>query len=159
MSGVLVALGLGSNQGDSRAILEEAIADLGGILSDLRQAPVRETAPLYVMDQPPFLNTAVCGCCSLSPRELLDAIHRIEAAYGRDRSRERRWGERTLDIDILLYGDLVVSEPDLEIPHPRLMERPFALDPLNDCISGMRNRVGQQPLRGSIPQSWEKFIR
>jgi 2-amino-4-hydroxy-6-hydroxymethyldihydropteridine diphosphokinase len=65
------------------------------------------------------------------PRDLLEHIHRIETQFGRDRQKERRWGERPLDIDILLFGSLVLSEPpDLEIPHPRLTERRFALVPL-----------------------------
>jgi 2-amino-4-hydroxy-6-hydroxymethyldihydropteridine diphosphokinase len=92
-----------------------------------------------------FLNTAVSGCYDGGPWELLDEIHRIEAAYGRDRSRERRWGERTLDIDILLFGGLVVAEgPGLEIPHPRLHERRFALEPLLELSPDARDpRTGR----------------
>lgn len=138
----LVVLGLGSNRGDSRAILRGAIGKLRKILKDLKAAPVIETAPLYVTDQPRFLNTAVSGLYTQSPRELLAAIHDIEASYGRDRSRERRWGERFLDIDILLFGDQIVSEPPvLEIPHPRLNERAFALEPLLELLPGARDPV------------------
>jgi 2-amino-4-hydroxy-6-hydroxymethyldihydropteridine diphosphokinase len=103
---------------------------------------VRETSPLYVPDQPRFLNTAVSGFWNFSAPELLAALHTIEAAYGRNRSRERRWGERTLDIDILLFGDLVLSEPPLlEIPHPRLRERRFALEPLVELLPEARDPV------------------
>jgi 2-amino-4-hydroxy-6-hydroxymethyldihydropteridine diphosphokinase len=138
LSNPLVVLGLGSNRpgayGGPRAILEKAMADLEKILSSPRQASIRETEPLHVKDQPAFLNTAVAGFCALTPEDLLAEINRIEAFYGRDRAKERRWGERTLDIDILLYGDMVVRRPRLEIPHPRLTERLFALDPLLELL-------------------------
>jgi 2-amino-4-hydroxy-6-hydroxymethyldihydropteridine diphosphokinase len=138
----LVVLGLGSNRGDSSASLACAAGKLGTILADMRIAPVIETDPLYVTDQPRFLNTAVCGLCVLSPRELMNAIHHIEASYGRNRSRERRWGERTLDIDILLFGGQIISEPPvLQIPHPRLNERRFALEPLVELLPGARDPV------------------
>jgi 2-amino-4-hydroxy-6-hydroxymethyldihydropteridine diphosphokinase len=127
----LVVLGLGSNQGDSLQILEKAVELLGTILESLRQASIYETAPLHVTDQPRFLNTAVAGEYNKEPLSLLSAIHEVEASFGRDRSRERRWGERTLDIDILLFGDrIITNDPALEIPHPRLKERRFALEPL-----------------------------
>jgi 2-amino-4-hydroxy-6-hydroxymethyldihydropteridine diphosphokinase len=91
-----------------------------------------------------FLNTAVSGYYRGGPRDLLAEIHRLEAAYGRDRSRERRWGERTLDIDILLFGDLVMEGPELEIPHPRLHERRFALEPLLElCPEAADPRTGR----------------
>jgi 2-amino-4-hydroxy-6-hydroxymethyldihydropteridine diphosphokinase len=139
--GAGVVLGLGSNREDSgrdsRAILEEAFAELGKILPGLRCSSLYETEPLNVKNQPRFLNAAVAGSYCGSPRELLTRLHQIEASFGRDRSRERRWGERTLDIDILLFGNLAVSEPpDLEIPHPRLGERRFALEPLLELLPG-----------------------
>ncbi|MDR2194306.1 MAG: 2-amino-4-hydroxy-6-hydroxymethyldihydropteridine diphosphokinase [Treponema sp.] len=135
----LVVLGLGSNKAYKKAdgyiqtpreLLEEAAVKLGSVLSGLRTTSMIETEPLYVMDQPRFLNTAVCGYYEGMPYELLSAIHAIEASCGRNRAEERRFGERTLDIDILLFGSLVISEQDLEIPHPRLAERSFALIPL-----------------------------
>jgi 2-amino-4-hydroxy-6-hydroxymethyldihydropteridine diphosphokinase len=136
----LVVLGLGSNKGDSRAILEGAVAELGALLSDLSRASIRETVPLHVPDQPMFLNTAVSGHCALEPLPLLEALHAIEAAHGRERKKERRWGERTLDIDILLYGDqLIALPPVLEIPHPRLNERAFALEPLIELFPEARD--------------------
>ena len=137
-----IVLGLGSNLGDSRRIILDAVKALEEILSGLRMASLYETAPLHVADQGRFINTAVTGLyageenlspgesLSRSARELLSAIHDIEARFGRDRSRERRWGERFLDIDILLFGNLSCKESDLEIPHPRLKERRFALEPL-----------------------------
>ena len=144
-----VILGLGSNLGDSRRIILDAVKALEAVLSDLRSASLYETAPLHVTDQARFINTAVCGFYpggqssdenrgsdqSLkSARELLSAIHEIEARFGRDRARERRWGERFLDIDILLFGNFVCKENDLEIPHARLKERRFALEPLLELL-------------------------
>jgi 2-amino-4-hydroxy-6-hydroxymethyldihydropteridine diphosphokinase len=126
-----VVLALGSNQGDSPGILGAALGALGEILEEIRVASFFETEPLQVTDQRRFLNTALGGRYQGEPRELLEQIHRIEAQFGRDRKKERRWGERPLDIDILLFGGLVLSEPpELEIPHPRLTERRFALVPL-----------------------------
>ncbi|MFP3089285.1 2-amino-4-hydroxy-6-hydroxymethyldihydropteridine diphosphokinase [Treponema sp. TIM-1] len=130
-AGTPVVLGLGSNQGDSRGILTGAFGVLGEVLEEIRVASFFETDPLQVTDQDRFLNTALGGRYRGGPRELLEHIHRIEAQFGRDRKKERRWGERPLDIDILLFGSLVLSEPpELEIPHPRLTERRFALVPL-----------------------------
>ena len=129
-----VVLGLGSNLGDSRRIVVDAIAALEQALMDVRAASLFETDPLHVTDQGRFLNTAVMGLYSGTPRELLSRIHEIEARFGRDRQKERRWGERTLDIDILLFGDLTLNESDLQIPHPRLRERRFALEPLLELL-------------------------
>ncbi|MDR2394981.1 MAG: 2-amino-4-hydroxy-6-hydroxymethyldihydropteridine diphosphokinase [Treponema sp.] len=139
-----VVLGLGSNKGDSPRIMEAAIRALGAVLMDIRRASLFETEPLHVLDQRRFLNTAVAGYYPLGPRDLLKVIQRIEASLGRDRRQERRWGERTLDIDILLFGDVLVSEPpDLEIPHPRLAERAFALAPLLELVpAAIDSRTG-----------------
>jgi len=126
-----VVLGLGSNQGDSKRILREAAAVLTGFLVGARLSSLYSTAPLYVTDQGRFLNMALSGSYGGTPRVLLDRIHEVEARFGRDRSRERRRGERTLDIDILLFDDLVLDDgPVLVIPHPGLLERKFALLPL-----------------------------
>ena len=130
----LVVLGLGSNLGDSRRIILEAVKVLESVLTDLRAASLYETEPLHVTDQNRFINTAVAGFYNNSPRELLTEINRIEAQFGRDRKNERRWGERLLDIDILLFGDLIINEADLQIPHPRLKERRFALEPLLELL-------------------------
>jgi 2-amino-4-hydroxy-6-hydroxymethyldihydropteridine diphosphokinase len=135
---VRVFLGLGSNLGDSRLIILDAVKALEEVLTDIRRASLYETKPLYVTDQVSFINTAVEGFYKPvqgsspvdSVRNLLSHIHEIEARFGRDRSRERRWGERLLDIDILLFGDFIINETDVTIPHPRLRERRFALEPL-----------------------------
>ena len=134
MKDTVVVLGLGSNKGDSRRIVLDAAEALREVLICLRSASLYETAPLYVTNQGRFINTTVCGLYPGSPRELLLRVNEIEARFGRDRARERRWGERFLDIDILLFGDLIVREADLEIPHPRLKERRFALQPLLELL-------------------------
>jgi 2-amino-4-hydroxy-6-hydroxymethyldihydropteridine diphosphokinase len=155
-----VVLGLGSNRGGPRAILAGAAQRLGGILSVLRVAPLFETEPVGVTDQSRFLNTAVCGFCLLSPQELLAAIHRIEADFGRDRARERRWGERTLDIDILTFGDEVVSEPPtLEIPHPRLRERAFALAPLLELLPDAADPLTGEPYRDILARLPDQGVK
>ena len=130
----MVILGLGSNKGDSVRIILEAAEALGEILAEMKLAPLYETEPLHVTDQARFINTAVAGRYSGTARELLSRVNRIEARFGRDRARETRWGERSLDIDILLFGDLILNESDLQIPHARLRERRFALEPLLDLF-------------------------
>ena len=151
----LVVLGLGSNLGDSRAIVLDAIKALHDVLLELRAASLYVTEPLYVTRQASFINTAVAGfypessaqspstggepqplraSAEGSARNLLRRINEIEARFGRDRPREQRWGERKLDIDILLFGSLTLSESGLEIPHPRLKERRFALEPLLELL-------------------------
>jgi len=129
-------VGLGSNRPHDdlsrEAILASAFAELRNHLADARLSPLYETAPLHVVDQAAFLNGAVSGFWDGGARELLELIHKVEAKFGRDRSAEIRWGERSLDIDILLFGDCIIAEPDLVIPHPMLKGRAFALRPLLD---------------------------
>jgi 2-amino-4-hydroxy-6-hydroxymethyldihydropteridine diphosphokinase len=136
----LVVLGLGSNLGDSHSIILEAAKALEEILLELRCASLYETDPLYVTDQARFINTVAAGFCEgsrealKSARELLSRLQAIELRFGRNRAAERRWGERFLDIDILLFGDLAINKNGLIIPHPRLKERRFALEPLLEIL-------------------------
>ncbi len=133
---VRVYLGLGSNLGDRAATLARARALLDG--PDLRivaVSKVYETLPWGIVDQPRFLNQVIEARTTLSPREVLKRCHDVEAHLGRVRS--ARWGPRTIDVDILLYGTLRVSEPDLTIPHPQLAHRAFALVPLADLDVGL----------------------
>lgn len=92
-------------------------------------SPLHETAPVGNVEQPEFLNGVVAVTTTLSPRELLDALLRVEQELGRRRDGEQ-WGPRTIDLDLLVYGDEIVDEPGLRVPHPRLHERRFALEPL-----------------------------
>jgi 2-amino-4-hydroxy-6-hydroxymethyldihydropteridine diphosphokinase len=125
-------IGLGSNLGDRERTLRAAVAALAAnpAVEVLAVSTLRETAPVGpVTDQPRFLNGAVAVETMLSARELLDLLLSIEAAFGRTREGPVG-GPRTLDLDLLLYGDDRVAEPGLEVPHPRLHERAFVLEPL-----------------------------
>jgi 2-amino-4-hydroxy-6-hydroxymethyldihydropteridine diphosphokinase len=129
-------IGLGSNLGDREANLRAALGRLAE-LGEVRASSFRETDPVGVPDQPMFLNAAAELSTGLPARELLDALLAIERDLGRDRSSERRWGPRTLDLDLLLYGDEVIEEPGLTVPHPRLAERQFVLEPLHEVAPGL----------------------
>jgi 2-amino-4-hydroxy-6-hydroxymethyldihydropteridine diphosphokinase len=129
-------LGLGGNVGDVRATLDEAVrrfADGTAVELIARSSDYR-TAPWGVTDQPPFINCAISVETALPPRALLDRALSVERELGRDRSRERRWGPRAIDIDLLAYDDLALNEPDLILPHPRLFERAFVLVPLAEIV-------------------------
>ena len=129
-----VYLGLGSNIGDRFGYLRDAIGRLEGKgLTVEAVSSAWETEPVgEILDQPDFLNAVALLETTLPARDLLDALLAIERAHGRDRASETRWGPRTLDLDLLLYGDAVVDEPGLRVPHPHLHERAFALRPLLD---------------------------
>jgi 2-amino-4-hydroxy-6-hydroxymethyldihydropteridine diphosphokinase len=118
-------VGVGANLGDREATIEAAIAALPGVVA---VSTLRETDPVGLVDQPRFLNGAVALETMLSARELLDTLLAIEHRLGRER--RERWGPRTIDLDLLLYGDETIAEPGLGVPHPRLHERRFALEPL-----------------------------
>ncbi len=118
-------VGVGSNLGDREGTIRTAIDALPGVVA---VSALRETEPVGPVEQPPFLNGAVALETELSPRELLDVLLAVERRLGRER--RERWGPRTIDLDLLLYGDRTVDEPGLSLPHPRLHERRFALEPL-----------------------------
>jgi 2-amino-4-hydroxy-6-hydroxymethyldihydropteridine diphosphokinase len=124
-------IGLGSNLGEREENLLAALERLSE-LGPLRASSFRETDPVGVTDQPRFLNAAAELETDLSPRDLLVKLLEIERELGRDRAAETRWGPRTIDLDLLLYGDEVLDEPGLTVPHPRLAERRFALEPLQE---------------------------
>ena len=123
-------IGLGANLGDRDATLERATTLLKAVegVEVIAVSEFRETDPVGVIDQPRFLNGAAAVETTLSTRELLDALLGIERALGRVRG--ERWGPRTVDLDLLLFGDEIVDAPGLRVPHPRLHERRFALGPL-----------------------------
>jgi 2-amino-4-hydroxy-6-hydroxymethyldihydropteridine diphosphokinase len=128
---------LGSNLGDRAANLARARAELeAGPLRLTATSSVYETEPWGPVTQGPYLNQVVRGDTELAPRALLAALHGIESKLGRDRRSEIRFGPRVIDLDILLYDDLTLAEPDLEVPHPRLHERAFVLVPLAEIDSG-----------------------
>jgi 2-amino-4-hydroxy-6-hydroxymethyldihydropteridine diphosphokinase len=125
-------IGLGSNLGDREATLHAAIAELAAApeVEVVCVSTLIDTEPVGVLDQPRFLNGVLGLETGLPPRELLDLLLAVEARFGRDRTVVPAKGPRTLDLDLLVYGEEEVNEPGLQIPHPRLGERPFVLGPL-----------------------------
>jgi 2-amino-4-hydroxy-6-hydroxymethyldihydropteridine diphosphokinase len=138
-------LALGGNVGDSRAILDQAVAlicDADKVKLTARSADYR-TPPWGVEDQAPFVNLCIAVDTALAPQDLLARAQQVERTLGRDRAKEQRWGPRTADIDIVAYGDLTLDDGALTLPHPRLFERAFVLVPLaeiapNISIGGVR---------------------
>lgn len=128
-------IGLGSNLGDREANLRLALSSLTAIPTARVEgiSRVYESAAVGPGDQGPYLNAAVALSCEQAPDALLDALLAIELRAGRDRSEDaERWGARTLDLDLLFYGDACIDRPGLSLPHPRLHERNFVLGPLCD---------------------------
>jgi 2-amino-4-hydroxy-6-hydroxymethyldihydropteridine diphosphokinase len=147
MQATAAYIGIGSNLGDREATIAQALEllDEPPAIRLARVATVRETAPVGIVDQPAFLNTVALVETTLGARELLDKLLALERRLGRVRTGER-WGPRTLDLDLLLYGDAKLDEPGLTVPHPRLHERRFVLEPLYELAPDLlvpgRGRVG-----------------
>ncbi|MBN4052499.1 2-amino-4-hydroxy-6-hydroxymethyldihydropteridine diphosphokinase [bacterium AH-315-K20] len=140
MDRVTAYIGIGTNLGDRRSHVNHAVEQLDA-LPDSRLAAVAtviETEPVGPISQGAYLNTVAALETGLAPVELLGCLHAIERQRGRDRQREERWGPRTLDLDILIFGDRVVQEPGLTIPHRRLAERAFVLVPLAEIAPELR---------------------
>jgi 2-amino-4-hydroxy-6-hydroxymethyldihydropteridine diphosphokinase len=123
-------VGLGANLGDREGTIRRALELLAARegIEIVAVSALRETEPVGYVDQPSFLNGAAEVETTLRPRQLLDALLDVERGLGRERG--ERWGPRTIDLDLLLYGDERIAEPGLTVPHPRLHERRFALEPL-----------------------------
>lgn len=136
-------LGLGSNLGDRAANLRTAVDTLPGLAA---VSDVYETEPVGGPEQGPYLNVVVEIATDLSPRELLGVCHRIESAAGR--VRDVRWGPRTLDLDILWIDGVRIDDADLQIPHPRMWERRFVLEPLAELAPDLVER--------EAPAGWEQ---
>ncbi|HTA44258.1 MAG TPA: 2-amino-4-hydroxy-6-hydroxymethyldihydropteridine diphosphokinase [Bryobacteraceae bacterium] len=136
----IVYLGLGSNVGDSESLLQSALDALNGPdLKLLRVSGIYETEPIGLREQRWFLNLAAEFETNLFPKQLLHRIQKVEKNLGRTRT--VRNGPRTIDIDILLYGNAVVETDELEIPHPRYRERRFTLAPLAELNPALRDPV------------------
>jgi 2-amino-4-hydroxy-6-hydroxymethyldihydropteridine diphosphokinase len=143
----LAYVGLGANLGDREATIRAAVTELPGVVA---VSTLRETDPVGFTEQPPFLNGAVALETELTPRQLLDVLLAVERRLGRER--RERWGPRTIDLDLLLYGDQTLDEAGLEVPHPRLHERRFALEPLAELDPGLT-----VPGRGSVEELLAKL--
>ena len=143
----LAFVGLGANLGPREQTLRRAVELLAAAdgVEVLAVSELRDTEPVGVVDQPRFLNGAVAVDTALSPRELLDLLLEVERSLGR--VREERWGPRLVDLDLLVYGDRELDEPGLRVPHPRLHERRFALEPLAELDPALeipgRGRVSE----------------
>ena len=139
-----IALGLGANVGDALETLTAAIyalEEVDGLAVDdvsgvYRTPPWPAPPDPRAVPQDDFLNLVVTGVTSLEPLDLLEELQLVEAAFGRDRAREIRWGPRPLDIDLLLHGDTVMDTERLVLPHPRITERAFVLVPLLEVFPG-----------------------
>lgn len=143
-----VYLALGANLGDRHAQLDAAVADLveQGVAVQARSS-IYETDAVADQPQPPYLNQVVCARTKLSPKALLAVCLAIEAAHGRTRDPAQPHGARTLDIDILLYGDRVIRDTALTIPHARMLERGFVRIPLAEIAPpNLRHPVTRQRL-------------
>lgn len=131
-------VGLGANLGDREGALRAALAALEATegIDVAAVSTFRETDPVDYLDQPRFLNAVAALDTTLAPRELLDALLEVERSLGRTRDGPR-FGPRTIDLDLLLYGDESLDEPGLTVPHPRLHERAFVLEPLAELDPGL----------------------
>ena len=133
---MIAYLSLGTNLGNKRKNITEAIKNIGELVGDVvRQSALYETEPWGFRSDNRFVNAAVCVDTQLSPRRLLEVTQRIEREMGRTlKSDGGEYHDRIIDIDILLYGDLHIDEPDLKIPHPLMHERDFVMTPLNEIM-------------------------
>ncbi len=142
---VSVAIALGSNLGDRERHLREAAAAIQSVIPDLRLSSFYDTAPVGVGEQPRFLNAAAVGSTALSARALLETLLSIEATLGR--TRPHPGAARTVDLDVILYGDQIIEERDLVVPHPRFRERGFVLEPLAEIAPDWVDPVTGRTIR------------
>jgi 2-amino-4-hydroxy-6-hydroxymethyldihydropteridine diphosphokinase len=147
-----VVLAVGSNLGDRQDILQGAVSAIVGLpgVRVTAVSPVYETAPVGGPAQPDYLNAVVLADVSRPARELLDRLHEIEAAF--DRVRVVRWGPRTLDIDVIVFGGERSDDPELTLPHPRAHERAFVLAPWHD-VDPDAALPGQGPVAGLLAKA------
>jgi len=138
-------IGMGANIGDRHATIARALEELAALdgVELLGVSELRETDPVGMLDQPQFLNGACLVHTTLSPQALLGALLAIELRLGRTRDGVR-WGPRTIDLDLLLFGERTVDTPGLTVPHPRLSERGFVLEPLLDLEPDLRLPDGRK---------------
>ena len=154
-----IFLALGSNIGNRKQYIEEAILLLREILNDVMIAPLYETKPRYFEDQNNFLNSVLSGFTDLEPQELLQFTKTVQEKVGRvERFRN---GPREIDIDILFYDKVVYKDEDLEIPHPRIQERDFVLQPFSDIDSDFSHPVLKKTIRellDALPEEERSFV-
>ena len=151
---ILVHFGLGSNLGNRQDNLKKAYVELESLpLHQFRVSPIYESEPLLKMPQPKYLNMVVCGLTKISPLELLQKCQQTENRLGRVRA--KHWGSRTIDIDILAYGEECIDTEILKIPHPEMEKRSFVLVPLLELSPELVH-----PKTGiSIRKLWEEWLQ
>ena len=157
VSGHLAAVAVGSNQGDRRQLIRTAIDRIAAEegITLLATSTLIETRPVGGPPQGDFLNGAILVETTLEPRQLLASLHRVERLAGRVRQGDQRNGPRPLDLDLLIHGGTLIDEPGLTVPHPRMHERSFVLDPLLEIAPGL-----QHPgIRATIRQRHERLER
>jgi 2-amino-4-hydroxy-6-hydroxymethyldihydropteridine diphosphokinase len=148
----LVAIALGSNVGDRRAHLDYAVSQLGALLARCSASRFHDTVPVGVSGpHPVFLNAAVVGQTMMSAQALMDTLLAIERARGRERPYPN--APRTLDLDLILFGDAVIEEPGLIVPHPRFRERGFVLGPLAEIAPTLIDPVTHQTIAELLVES------
>jgi 2-amino-4-hydroxy-6-hydroxymethyldihydropteridine diphosphokinase len=158
MASVLIALG--GNVGEVRETFGKAIANICGMAQAALVARSSDyaTPPWGDEQQDPFINACIEIDTELDPHALLFVLHKVERKFGRDRANERRWGPRTLDLDIIAYDDVRIDKPELTLPHPRLFERAFVLVPLAE-IAPTRMIAGRTPQDGLADVSADGIVR
>ncbi len=144
-----VFIGIGSNQGDRLALISQAVKTLGAVQDArlVRLATIVETEAVGGPPQPPFLNTVVEVETAHAPQELLAALQDIERRLGRVPS-SVRWAPRPIDLDLLLYDDQIINEPGLTVPHPRMHQRGFVLEPLAQLAPDLRHPLLNETIAG-----------
>lgn len=153
-----VYLSLGANLGDREAALREALSQLGAAgIRILRVSSLYETEPRDVPDQPWFLNAVAEAETELFPKQLLARTQAVEQAMGRKKTRPK--GPRSIDVDILLYGNAVVDTETLVIPHPRMHERRFVLEPLAELAPELRHPVMRMTVREMLAGVQDQVVR
>lgn len=148
----LAYIGLGANLGDRQAFLAHALDGLRHLLESAVQhvSTVREYSPVGGPPQGPYLNAVAELTTTLTPHDLLRHLQRLETQLGRVRATEVHWGPRTIDLDLLLYDDLILNDPRLIIPHPRLHERRFVLEPLAEIAPGAYHPILKQSIQALL---------
>jgi 2-amino-4-hydroxy-6-hydroxymethyldihydropteridine diphosphokinase len=154
----LVYIALGSNLGDRAEHLQQAREHIEGPdLHVLRASSIYETAPRDMTDQPWFLNQVIECETDLFPRQLLERLQKIERTMGRKRRIAK--GPREIDLDILFYGDAVIKAPELDIPHPRMTERRFVLEPLSELIPDKKHPGTRKTIREMLAGVTNQAVR
>ncbi len=150
MASAIIALG--GNVGDVRATFEVAILDICALARArlLARSSDYKTPPWGDEQQPPFINACIEIETTLAPDALLAALQAVERKFGRDRASERRWGPRTLDLDLIAYDDLALETDALTLPHPRLFERAFVLVPLAEITP--RRKIGGRGVEAALAE-------